>query len=150
MVDVSLACFCSPAVSDTLDHLLFYRPLAQSILSCLQAFMLRCSALVPSLACRHVLFGFNQDELLCVPRIFVYTLNICKFFLWQARNDYRFRDVAPIAADVLATVRVRVRFYLPLLFKRFLSSRRRSFFVRQWGERGVVASVVDGRLVVHL
>ena len=87
MVDVPLACLCSPAVSETLDHLFFYCPLAQSSLSWLQALMLRCSALFPSLAFRHVLFGFNQDEFLCVPRIFVYILNVCKFFLWQARND---------------------------------------------------------------
>ena len=150
MVDFPLACFCSPAVLETLDHLFFYCPLAQSILSWLQALLLRCSALVPSLACRHVLFGFNQDEFFCVPCIFVYMLNVCTFFLWQACNDYRFRDVAPIAADVLAKVRVRVRFYLPLFFKRSLSARLRRFFVRQWGARGVVASVVDGRLVVHL
>ena len=141
MVDVPLACFRSPAVLETLDHLFFYCPLAQSILSWLQALLLRCSALVPSLACRHVLFGFNQDEFLCVPCIFVHMLNVCTFFLWQARKDYRFRDVAPIAADVLAKVRVRVRFYLPLFFKCFLSTRLRRFFVRQWGARGVVASV---------
>ena len=112
--------------------------------------MVRCSALVPSLAYRHVLLGFNRDEFLCVPCIFVYMVNVCTFFLWQSRNDYRFRDVAPIAADVLAKVRVRVRFCFPLFLKRFLSSRLRRFFVRQWGVRGVVASVVDGRLVVHL
>lgn len=68
----------------------------------------------------------------------------------MARNDYRFRDNAPIAADVLAKVRVRVSFYFPLFFKRFLSARLRRFFVRQWGARGVVTYVVDGRLVVHL
>ena len=121
MVDVPLAWFCSPLVLETLDHLFFYCPLAQSILSWLQALLLRCSALVPSLACRHVLFGFNQDEFLCVPYIFVYMLNVCTFFLWQARNDYRFRDVAPIAADVLAKFLVRVRFYLlPFLNAFFL------------------------------
>ena len=79
--------------------------------------MVRCSAFVPSLAYRHVLLGFNQDEFLCVPCIFVYVVNVCTFSLWQARNDYRFRDVAPIASDVLAKVRVRVRFYLPLYFQ---------------------------------
>ena len=112
--------------------------------------MLRCFALVPSLAYRHVLLGFNRDEFLCVPCIFVYIMTVCTFSLWQARNDYRFRDVAPIAADVLAKVRVHVRFHFPLFFKRFLSARLRRFFVRQWGAHGVVASVVDGRLVVHL
>lgn len=150
MVDVPLACSCSPAVSEMLDHPFFYCPLAQSILSWLQALMLRCSTLVLSLACRHVLFGFNQDELLCVPRIFDYMLNVCNFFSWQASYDYRFCDVAPIAADLLAKGWVRVQFYLPLFFECFLSAHRRRFYVRQWGACGVVASVVDGHLVVHL
>ena len=44
----------------------------------------------------------------------------------------------------------RVRFHLPLGFKRFRSSRRRRYFIRQWGARGVLASIVDGNLVVHL
>ena len=77
-------------------------------------------------------------------------LNVCKYFQWSARNDYRFRDIAPCSGTVRAQVRVRVRFHLPLLFKRFRSSRRRRYFVRQWGARGVIASIVDGKLVVHL
>ena len=112
--------------------------------------MFRCSPLAPSLLCRHVLFGFNRDELRCVPRVFVYMLNVSKYFLWLARNDFRFRDVAPSAVTVIENVKVRVRFKLPLLFKRFRSPRRRRYFVRQWGARGVVASVLDGQLVVHL
>ena len=43
----------------------------------------------------------------------------CKYFLGLARNDYRFRDVAPSTVAVLAQVKVRVRLHLPLLFKRF-------------------------------
>ena len=77
-------------------------------------------------------------------------LNVSKYFLWLARNDFRFRDVAPSAVTVLENVKVRVRFNLPLLFKRFRSPRRRCYFVRQWGARRVVASVVDGRLVVSI
>ena len=52
--------------------------------------------------------------------------------------------MAPSAVAVLARVKVRVP------FKRFCSPRRRYYFVRQWGVRGVVASVIDGQLVVHL
>lgn len=63
---------------------------------------------------------------------------------------YCFRDVAPYAVAVLVQVKVRIRFHPPLLFKRFCSSRGRRYFVRQWGTRGVVASVSDGQLVVHL
>ena len=52
--------------------------------------------------------------------------------------------MAPSAVAVLAQVKVRVP------FKPFCSSRRRHYFVRQWGARGVVASVIDGQLVFHL
>ena len=52
--------------------------------------------------------------------------------------------MAPSAVAVLARVKVRVP------SKRFCSSRRGHYFVRQWGARGVVASVIDGQLFVHL
>ena len=142
-------CFCGP-VAESLEHLFFSCPLAQSVLSWLSSLMFCCSPSSPSLLCRHVLFGFNRDELRCVPRVFVYMLNVSKFFLWLARNDFRFRDVAPSAVTVLENVKVRVRFNLPLLFKHFRSLRCRRYFVHQWGARGVVASVLDGQLVVHL
>ena len=111
--------------------------------------MLRCSALIRPLACRHVLFGLNRDELRELhelPREFECMLNVCKYFLWPACNDYRFRNIAPSSGTMCA----RVRFHLPLGFKCFRSSRRRRYFVRQWGARGVLASIVDGNLVVHL
>ena len=97
-----------------------------------------------------MLFGFNSDELRVVPHGFVYMLNVCKYFLWSARNDYRFWDIVASSGTVCAQVCAQVRFYLPLLFKRLRSSRCRRYFVRQWGARGVVASVLDGQLVVHL
>ena len=108
--------------------------------------MPRCSALNLPLACRHVLFGFNRDELRVVPRGFECMLNVCKDFLWPAGNDYRFRHIAPSSGTVCA----RVRFDPPLGFKGFRSSRRRRCFVRQWDARGVLAAIVDGNLVVHL
>ena len=110
--------------------------------------MFRWSRLAPSLECRHVLFGFNSHELRTVPRVFCYLLNVVKYCLWLSRNDFRFHGIPPGAVTVQESVRVRVRFHLPILFKRFTSSRRRRFFVRQWGVCNVVASVVDGRLVM--
>ena len=71
-------------------------------------------------------------------------LNVCKFSIWKVRNDFRFRDFPPGALVVIEMVKSRVRFYLPLLFKRFKSSRRRRLFHRQWGASGVIGSVVDG------
>ena len=147
--DFNTSCFCGPA-SETLEHLFFHCPLAHSVLSWLQSLMFIASPLAPSLLCRHALFGFDADELLVVPRIFVYILNVCKFFIWHARNDFRFRSVRPGALTVIENVKTRVRFHLPIHFKRFQSSRRRRFFHRQWGGRGAVASVVSNRLVLHL
>lgn len=69
-------CLCGLA-SETLPHLFFACPLAQSVLSWLQSLMVTASPPCLSLLCRHVLFCFNPDELHCVPRIFVYILNVC-------------------------------------------------------------------------
>ena len=147
--DFNTSCFSAP-VSETLVHLFFYCPLTYSVLSWLQSLMFVCSPLTPSLVCHHALFGFSSDELLVVPHVFVYILNVCKFFIWHARNDFRFQNVRPGAVSVIDNVKARVRFHLPLHFKRFQSARRHCFFHRQWGGRGVVASVVGNRLVLHL
>ena len=64
--------------------------------------------------------------------------------MYLSISSISLRDVAPSVVAVLAQVKVRVP------FKRFCSSRRRHYLVRQWGARGVVASVIDGQLVVHL
>ena len=75
--------------------------MAQSALSLLQSFMFRFSSLSPSLVCRHVLFGFSLDEVCSIPRIFVYTLNVCKFSIWKVLHDFRLRDVSPGALEVI-------------------------------------------------
>ena len=111
--------------------------------------MLRCSALVPSLAYRHVLFGFNRDEFLCVPCVFVYMLNVCT------------SCGRPVTIIVFVIMLQSLLMYWQRfgsasvsIFRRFLNAFvllvSVAFFVRQRGARGVVASVVDGRLVVHL
>ena len=81
---------------------------------------------------------------------FVSILNVCKFFIWRSRNDFRFRGVQPGAVSVIESVKARVKFNLPLFFKRFKSSRRRRYFHRQWGSRGILAAVVDGKLTFCL
>ena len=100
--------------------------------------------MAPSLEARHLLFGFSSRELRLVPRIFAYLLNVCKFFIWAQRNDFRFRSVRPSALKLIAAVKARVRFHLPLLFRRFVSARRQRYFLRQWGASGVVGSLSDG------
>ena len=136
-------CFCG-SVLETPSHLFFACPLAQSGLSWLQSLLFRFSTRCPVLLCRHVLFGFSSSELRVVPRVFVYLLNLLKYFVWCARNDFRFRGVRPGAVPVIENTKARATFHLPLLFKRFCSSRRRRYFHRQWGACGVVGSVVDG------
>ena len=91
-----------------------------------------------SLLCRHVLFGFSPDELRSVPRVFIYLLNLCKFFVWHARNDFYFRDVRPGALEVIANIWARARFHLPVFFRRFRSPRRQRYFHRQWGASGTI------------
>ena len=146
---VPLSCFCGSPV-ESLEHLFFYCPLAQSILCWLQSLLFSFSPMCPTILCQHVLFGFGPDELRAVPRIFVYLLNVCKFVIWQSRNDFRFRDVSPGATSAVIKVKARVKFNLPLFFKRFKSPRRQRYFHRQWGARGVVASVAAGQLTVNL
>ena len=148
-LSIPLACFCGASV-ESLEHLFFYCPLAQSVLSWLQSLMFCFSPMCPVILCRHVLFGFNSDELRTVPRIFVYLLLVCKFLIWQSRNDFRFRDVRPGATSIIIRVKARVRFNLPLFFKRFKSPRRKRYFNRQWGARGVVATVSAGQLTLNL
>ena len=142
-------CFCSCPV-ETAPHLFYECPLAQSVLLWLQSLRFKCSPSLPSLSLRHVLFGFSADELVSVPRIFAYLLNVCKFFIWLARNDFRFRDTRPGAIVVIGQVKARVAFYLPLYFKRFRSARRKRYFLRQWCANGTLGSVGEAGLSISL
>ena len=67
---LQLSCFCNSA-PESIDHLFFECPFAQSVLSWLQSLKFRWSLLAPSLAVRHIGFGFSPDELSCVPNVFV-------------------------------------------------------------------------------
>lgn len=140
-LNYGVSCFCK-LVPEMPEHLFFSCPLAQSVLSWLQSLMFRFSSCCPSLSCRRVLFCFDPDELPFVPNVFVYMLNVCKYFIWHAHNDFRFRDVQPGAIIVIEKVKSRVRSHLPLLFKRFRSSRHRHYFDCQWDARGIIGSVI--------
>ena len=141
-------CFCGAL--ETPSHLFFECALAQSVLGWIQSLMFRASSLCPSLLCRHVLFGFSASELAVVPRVFVYLLNLAKYFLWRARNDYRFREVRPGALPLMEVIKARAKCHLVILFKSFRSSRRQRYFHRQWGANGVVGVVSDGSFFCRL
>ena len=80
--------------------------------------------------------------------VFIYVLNVCKIFIWHARNDFRFQGVRPGAPQPIAKVRFRVGFHLSLLFKRYKLLRRRRIFHRRWVAAGIIGSVVDDRFVL--
>lgn len=148
-LNVPAPCFCGHQL-ESLEHLFFDCPLAMSAWSWVQSLMYPVSPVCPQLLSRHVLFGFSSDELRAVPRFFVYLINVCKFFLWLSRNDFRFRNIRPSAIGVIKSAKSRVRFYLPIFGARFMSSPHRRFFVRQWGARGRFASFANDKVVVTL
>jgi len=113
--DVPDACFCGYH-TESLEHLFFSCPLIQSGIAWTQSLLFASSPISSSLTVRHLLFGFSSDELLCVPRVFSYLLNVCKYLVWIQRNDYRFRAVPPSALGLLAALRSSSASYLPLFF----------------------------------
>ena len=110
--------------------------------------LFRAAPLAPTLTIRHLPFGFSNDELLVVPLVFVYLLNVLKSQIWVMRTNHRYRQVPPGAVGLIPATKSRLRFYLPLLAKRFLSSRRRRYFKRHWGASGVIGRFHNGRFNV--
>lgn len=111
------------------------------------------SSLFPSLVCDYVLFGYSTDEVHSVSRIFVYFVYLVyvgKFSTWKVCNDFRFRDLSPGVLEVIEMVKSCARFYLPLLFKSFRSSRPHHLFPHHWGASSVIGSVADDRFSFFL
>ena len=142
------SCFCRHPL-ESLEHLFFSCPLFRSSLDWIQSLLFLASPLAPTISVHHALFGFSSDDLCCVPCVFAYLLNVCKYLVWLQRNDFRFRSVRPSAVGLSAAPKQRVHFYLPIFFKRFVSVRRRRYFFRQWGAGGVVRRL-DGTSFVVL
>ena len=115
---ISAACFCN-SLMESAEHLFFHCPLAKSGIDWTQSQLFLAAPLAPSISLRHLLFGFSSDELTVVPRVFVYLLFVLKCCNWSQQNDFRFHSVAPSAIGLLARMKARVRFHLPLFFKRF-------------------------------
>ena len=84
-----------------------------------------------------MLFGFDTAESTVIHLVFPYLLNLAKHRIWLARNDFRFRNQQPSAADVIAAVRSQASFVLKLWFPLYV----RQFFIKKWGASGVIASV---------
>ena len=123
-----------------MKHLFFSCPLAQSGLAWIQTLLSRACPAGPYLSLRHVRVGFSFDELRVVPRVFAYLVNVCSYLVWMQRNDFRFHSIPPSAVKLIALTKARLSFHLPLFSKRFTSTRRRSYFFRQWAANGMFGS----------
>ena len=129
-------CFCG-GIEDP-EHLFFSCSLAQRGIAWVRPLYHLASPQAPVISSRILLFGFTRDELLCVPKVFAYIINVLKYLIWRQRNDFRFRGVTPSHQRLIAQLRARVSFFLPLLFKRFRSPRKQRLFLRQWGANGTL------------
>ena len=132
---VDLSCFWG-AQPESLGHLFFYCPLAQSGLAFIEFLLHSAVPVAPTITCRHVLFGFNADELLAVPPAFVYLLNLLKYYVWRSSNDFRFRNQPVSAVDLVACIKTRFRFNISIYACRFKSARSIRRLVRLWGANG--------------
>ena len=137
-----VSCFCG-VQPEGLEHLFFSCPLVQSGISWIQSLLFRSCPLCPSIEARHMLFGFSATELSSVPKVFSYLLNVCKYFVRLQPNDFRFLSGHPSALQLVASIKVRTAFYLPLFAKRFLSGRWWRFFLRQRVAGGLLGSFSD-------
>lgn len=135
---------------ESAEHLCFHCSLAKSGIDWIRSQLFLAAPLAPSISLRHLLFGFSSDELIIVPSVFVHLLFVLKYCIWSQRNDFRFRSVAPSAIGLMVSVKARVRFHLPLFFKRFRSNRRRRYFLRQWGANGVICSIRNSSLAFNM
>ena len=144
-----LSCFCGYHLESS-DHLFFYCPLAQSGLAWVQTLLSCACPYGPSLTYHHVHLGFSSDKLRSVPRVFSYVVNVCSYLVWGKRNEYHFRSIPSSAVRLIAMIKGRLSFHLPLFAKRFKSPRHRSYFVRQWAANGMFGSFIDSPFVFTL
>ena len=136
-------CYCGSA-GESLEHLFFSCPLAQSVLGWVSLLFFTAAPDCPSLQPRHLLFGFSGQELASVPKIFPVILVLYKWCIWLARNDYHFRDRRPCVEDIIASLKANTIFSIRCRFRHCTSDN--STFVRQWCANGLLATIVGERL----
>ena len=143
--DVDPECFCGRG-PETIPHLFFHCPLAQSVIGWVLSLLADALPNPPALTARHALYGFTVQER--VPIVFSYILHLAKYFIWLARNDFRFRDKNPFEASIVSSIKGRLRLTLPILFKRARSGASQRLFLSKWGASGVVGRQVGSIFVV--
>ena len=95
---------------------------------------------------RHILFGFDPNESKTFSPVFMYLINVMKFVIWTARNDFRFRQVQPSAVGVLESLKARIRFYLSTYFKTLVSHKAKAKFIRLWSADGSIFQYTNNGL----
>jgi hypothetical protein len=142
---VVLTCFCGHPCED-IPHLFFGCPLIQSALTWVSSVVHQGLPDAPDLTERRVLYGFTHQER--VPPIYTYMVHVAKYVIWLQRNDFRFRNVRPCAATAIASIQGRLRFILPIAFKRCTSGSGRRQFERKWGANGAVGRLTGSEFVI--
>ena len=131
-------CHCTTA-TETPVHLFFHCSLAQTLLLWAQTLFLRVTPRSPSLEPRHLLFGYNPAELEFVPPVFFYLLSLIKYFIWLARNDFRFNYNPPNVDSIRSSVISRLNRHLLSFSKRSKTPVKRRLFHRTWNVLGKFA-----------
>ena len=70
-------------------------------MSSIHSIMFLASPLCLTILLHHVLFAFSAYEFSVVPRVFVYLLNVCRFCIWGACNNFRFQSFHSSTVDVI-------------------------------------------------
>ena len=141
-------CFCGQA-GESLEHLFYSCPLAQSVLGWVSVIFFTAVPDCPSLRARHILFGFNALELEIVPKIFSVILILFKWSVWLARNDYHFRGCRPCVDGVIASLKANICFSIRCHFRK-MSGKDRRAFLKHWAANGLLASVHGDSLVLKI
>jgi len=143
-MDIEPNCFCS-STAETIQHLFFDCPFAQQILRWVQTLLDLFEPNSPRLTAPTVLYGFPAGS--NCPLVFSYFMHVVKYYIWLARNDQRFRGLDPSAEGVIASIRARLRFMLPIVLKKAKSPSQLRAFDRNWCADGVVGRRSGYRLV---
>ena len=134
-MSVDPACFCGQA-PESAQHLFFDCFFISSLLLWAQTLFLRAAPRCPSINVRHIFFGFNRDEAELVPPVFAYLLHLIKYFVWLARNDFRFNGNRPHIPSVRARVTSRLNTHLIAFSRRFKTPSSRRLFHNSWNVLG--------------
>ena len=105
---------------------------------------------LPSLFCFGMFFLDLALTSCGSSRVFLFICCMCLNFLSGTRETISFSICKAWGIVIISWSQIPFAFYLPVFFKRFVSARRKRYFIRQWGGNGVVCSLRGSDLVFHL